>query len=167
MLWSQYLIADLPLSFSIPSEASSFPFIWGLFLCLPIFCETLLLSLCFLNWSVLTPWICGVNFYGRRPMRFSGAVSLISWICCSSVVIYVGSLYVFVFWLLLGLSLVGPPLQLVNWRSLCPPPLVFCCAGVDSLYWSWFFCLYDDLRFSLLFCCLFRVVSPPFSCISR
>ena len=36
-------------SFTILSEASSFPFIWGLFLCLPIVCETLLVSLCFLN----------------------------------------------------------------------------------------------------------------------
>ena len=74
-------------------------------------------------------WVYGVNFCGRRPVRFSGAVSLISWACWSWAVIYGGSLYVFGFWLLLGLSLVGPSLQLANWGSLHPPHLVFCHVG--------------------------------------
>ena len=43
-------------------------------LCLPIVPETLLVNLCFLNWSVLTPWVYGVNVCGRRPVRFGGAV---------------------------------------------------------------------------------------------
>ena len=155
MLWSQYLIADLPLSFSIPSEASSFPFIWGLFLCLPIVCETLPVSLCCLSWSVLTPWIYGVNFCGRIPVRFSGTISLISQPYWSWAVNYVGSLYVLGFWLLLGLSLMSLSHQLVIWGSVCPPPLVFCCAGVGRLCWSWFFCVYKMLR---LFSCSCSVI---------
>ena len=103
-------------------------------------------SLCFLSCSVLTPWVYGVNFSDRIPVRFSGAVSLISWACWFWAIIYVGSLYFFGFWLLLGLSLVGPSLQLVNWGSLCPPCLVLCCAGMDRLCWSWFFGLYEVLR---------------------
>ena len=47
-------------------------------------------------------------------MRFSGAVSLISRTCCSWDVVFVGSLNVFGFLLLLGLSLVVSSLQLVN-----------------------------------------------------
>ena len=133
-------------SVSILSEASSFPFIWGLFLCLPIVCKTLLVSLCFLNWSVLTPWVSGMNFYGRIPVSFSGAVSLISWAHWSWAVVYVGSLYVFGFWFLLGVSLVGPSHQLVIWGSVCPLHLVFCCAGVGRLCWIWFFCVYKFLR---------------------
>ena len=134
-------------SVSILSEASSFPFIWGLFLCLPIICETLLVSLCFLNWySVLTRWVSGVNFYGRTPVRFSSAVSLISWACWSWAVIYVGSLYVLGFQFLLSLSLVGLSYQVVIWGSVCPPRLVFCCAGVGRLCWSWFFHVCKVLR---------------------
>ena len=133
-------------SVSILSEASSFPFIWGLFLCVPIVCETLLVSLCFLNWSILTPWVYGRNLYGRIPVGFSGAVSLISWAHWSFAVVYFGSLYVFGLWLLLGLSLMGPSLELVNWVSLHPPYLVLCCTDVDSLCWSWFFCVYKVLR---------------------
>ena len=106
------------ISVSILSEASSFPFIWGLFLCLPIVCETLLVSLCFLNWSVLTPWVCGVNFSGRRPVRLSGAVSLISWSYWPWALVSVGSVYVFGFWFLLGLSLVGLCHQLVIWGAV-------------------------------------------------
>ena len=133
-------------SVSILSQASSFPFIWGLFLCLPVVCETLLVSLCFLNRSVLTPRVSGVKFYGRRSARFSGAVSLISWARWSWAVVYVGALYVFGFWLLLGLSLVGPCHQLVNWGSLSPPALVICCASGGRLCWSWFFRMYKVLR---------------------
>ena len=140
------------ISLSIPSEAFSSPFIWDLFLCLPIVCETLLVNLCFLNWYVLTPWVCGVNFSGRRPVRLSGAVSLISWTCCSWYAVYIGSLYVFGFWLLLGLSLVGPSLQLVNCGSLHPPHLVCCCAGADRLCQSWFFCLSEVLRLVYCYC---------------
>ena len=102
-------------------------FFWGLFLCLPIVCGTFLVSLCFLHWSVLSRWVYGMNFYGRMPVGFSGAVSLISWALWFWAVIYVGSLYVFGFWLLLGLYLVGPSLELVNWGSLHQPCLVFCC----------------------------------------
>ena len=145
------------ISFSIYSEASSFPFIWGLFLCLPMVCQTLLVSLCFLIWSVLTPWVYGVNFHGRRPVRFSGAVSLISWARWSWSVAYVVSVYIFGFWLLLGLSLVGPSLQLVNWGSLHPPPPLFCCAGVGRLCWSWFFRVYKVL--SILSCSCLVVCS--------
>ena len=119
----------VPVSFRILSEDSSFPFPWGLFPCLPIVCETLLVSLCFLNWSVLTSWVCDVNFYGRRPVRFSSAVSWISWSCCSWDAVYVDSLDEIGFWLVLGHSLVDLPFQLVGWGSLRPPRLVCCCAG--------------------------------------
>ena len=159
MLWTQYLIVSCfaSISFSILSEASSFPFIWGLFICLPIVCETLLVSLCFLNWSVLTPLVYGVNLYARITVRFSAVVSLISWAYWSWAIIYVDSLYVFGFSLLLGFSLVGPSLQLVNWWSLHPPCLVFCCAGVDRLFWIWFFRVYNVLsllsRSYSIFCC--------------
>ena len=53
----------------IRDRASSFPFIWGLFLCLPIVCEILPVSLCLLSWSVLTPWVFVVKFCGRIPVR--------------------------------------------------------------------------------------------------
>ena len=120
MFGTQYLIVDLDsISFSTLSEVFPFSFYWVSFLCLPIVCETLLVSLCFFNWSLLTPWVCGVNFYGRRHVSFSGAVSLISWTCCSWGDIYVGSLDVTAFWLSLGHSLFGPSLQLVDWGSLC------------------------------------------------
>ena len=122
IVWTQYLIVDLPL-FHLAFFLRLPPFIWALFLCLPIVCESLLVSLCFLNWSVLSPWVYGVNFYGRMPVGFSGAVSLISWTHWPWAVVYIGSLYVFGFWLLLGVSLVGPSLQLVNWGSLHPPPM--------------------------------------------
>ena len=125
---SDRLLASI--SFNTLSGDSSFPFDWRLFLCLPVL-GSLLVCFCFLNWSVLTPWVCGVNFYGRRPVRFNGAFSLISWTCCSWAVIYVGSLDVFGFSLLLGLSLVGPWFQLVYWGWLHPPCLVCYC----------FFCL--------------------------
>ena len=135
-------------SVSILSEASSFPFIWGLFLCLPIVCETLPVNLCFWICSVLTPWVnfYGVNFCGRIPVRFSGIVSLISRSYWSWAVVYVGSVYVFGFRFLLGLSLVGLSHQLVIWGSVYLPPLVFCCAGVGRLCWSWFFHVYKVLR---------------------
>ena len=105
------------------------PFNGRLFLCLPILGETLLVCFCFLNWSALTPCFCGVNFYDRRPVGFSGVVSLIYWTWCSwdaLYAIYVGSLVVIGFWLLLGHCLVGPSLQLVDWGS---PGLVCYCAG--------------------------------------
>ena len=136
-----------PFSVSTLSETSSFPFIWGLVLCLPTVCETLLVSLCFINWSVLTPCIYGKNFYYRMPMEFSGAVSLISWARWSWAVVYVGSPCVFGFWLLLDLSLMGLSLELVNWGSLHLSCLVFYCADVDRLRWRWFFCVYKVLRF--------------------
>ena len=53
-------------------------FFWIGVLILLHFCETLLVSLCFLNWCILTPWVYGMNFYGRMSVGFSGAVSLIS-----------------------------------------------------------------------------------------
>ena len=138
------------LSFSIASETSPFPFIWGLFLCLPIVFETLPVSLCFLKYSVLVSWVYGVNFCGRIPVRFRGTASLISQSYWSWAVVYAGSVYVFGFWFLLGLSLVGPSHQLVIWGSVCPLPLVFCCAGVGRLCWNCFFCVYKVLR---LFSC--------------
>ena len=101
-----------------------------MFLSLPIVCETPPVSFCILSWSILTPWIYGVYFCGRILVRFIGAVSSISWAYLSWAVVSVGSVYVFGFWLLLGISLEGPSHQLVNWGSLCPPRLVFCCAGV-------------------------------------
>ena len=85
-----------------------------------------------LNWSVLIPWVCFVNLYGRRSMIFSSAVSLISWTCFfwdALSAIYVGSLYVIEFWLLLGHSLVRTSLRLVDCGSLRPRHLVCCCAG--------------------------------------
>ena len=140
------------ISYNILFEASSFPFIWGLFLCLPIVCETLPDSLCFLSCSVLTPWIYGVHFFGRIAVRFSGTVFLISKAYWPWGVVYVGSVFIFGFWLLLGLSLVGPSHQLVTWGSVCPLPLVFCCAGVGRLCWSWFFHVYKVLRLFSCFC---------------
>ena len=74
------------------------------------------------------------------------SISLISWAVWSWAFVYVGSLYVFAFWLLLGLSLMGLSLELVNWGSLHPPRLVFSCADVDRLCWSWFFSVYKVLR---------------------
>ena len=114
MIWTQYLIFDLPL-FHLALFLRLLPFLWGVFVCLPIVCETLPVSLCFLSCCVVTPWIYGVNFCGRVPVRFSGTVSLISWAYWSWAVVYVGSMYVFGFWLLLGLSLVDSSHQLVNW----------------------------------------------------
>ena len=146
-------------SVSILSEVSSFPFFWGLFLCLPIVCEILPVSLCFLSCSVLTPWVFGVNFRGKIPVRFSGTVSLISQSYWSWAVVSVGSVYVFGFWFLLGLSLVGLSHQLVIWGSVCPPPLVFCCAGVGRLCWSWFFHVYKVLR---IFSCSCSVVCSEY-----
>ena len=67
--------------------------------------------LSFLNWSVLTPLVCDVNFYDRTPVRFSDAVSLIPWTWCSWDALYAfsaGFLDVIGFCLLLGHSLLGP-----------------------------------------------------------
>ena len=77
--------------------------------------------------------------------------------------VYVGSAYAFGFWLLLGLSFVGPSHQLVIWGSVCPPPLVFCCAGVGRLCWSWFFRVYKVLR---LFSCSCSVVCSHYLVVS-
>ena len=121
------------ISFSILSEDSSFPLDWGLFLCLPIICGTLLVCFCFLNLSILTIWLCDVNFYDGRSVRFSGSVSLIiwtGWFWDALDAFYADSLDVIGFWLLLGISLVGPSLQLFDWGSILPPHLVCCCAGV-------------------------------------
>ena len=96
-----------------------------------------------------------MNFYGRMPVGFSGAISLIFWAPWSWAVIYVGSLYVFGFWLWLGLSVVGHSLKLANWGSLPLPLLAFCCAGMGRLCWSWFFRVYKVLR---LFSCSCSVV---------
>ena len=148
MLWTQYLIVSCfaSISFSILSEASSFPFIWGLFLCVPIV-WFLLVSLCFLSWSVLTPWIYGVNFCGIIPVRFSGSLLDLLTLLILLILLILGCGLCWLcvclwFWLLLGLSLVGPSHQLVVWGSVCPPPLVFCCASVARLCWSWFFHVY-------------------------
>ena len=75
------MLVDL-LPFHLALFLRILPFNCGLFPCFPIICETLLVCLCFLNWSVLNPWVCGLNFYGRRPVRFSSTVSLI-WTWCS------------------------------------------------------------------------------------
>ena len=69
----------------------------------------------------------------------------------------------FGFWFLLGLSLVGLSLQVVIWGSVCPPPLVFCCAGVDRLCWNWFFRVYKVLR---LFSCSCSVVCSHYLVVS-
>ena len=142
-------------SFSIVSETSLFPLIWGLVLCLSIVYETLPVSLSFLSSSVLTPLVFGVNFCGRIPVRFSGTVSLISRSYWSWTVVYVASVYVFGFWFLLGLCLVGLSHQLVMWGSAFPPPLVYSCGGVGRLCCSWFFHVYKILR---LFSCSCPVV---------
>ena len=76
-----------------------------MFLCLPIVCETLLVGLCFLSCSVLTPWVFGVNFCDRIPVRFNGTVSfspdftdLGLWfmlaLCMSLVLVLFGSVFV-------------------------------------------------------------------------
>ena len=82
--------------------------------------------------------------------------------------VYVGSVYVFDFWFLLGLSLVGLSLvglshQLVKCGSVCPPPLVFCCAGVGRLCCSWFFRVYKVLR---LFSCSCSVICSHYLVVS-
>ena len=101
------------------------------------------------------PWVYGVHFCGRIPVRFSGTVPLIFQAYWSWAVDYVGSVYVLGFWLLLELSFMGLSHQLVIWGSVCPLPLVFCCAGVGRLCWNSFFCMYKVLR---LFSCSFSVV---------
>ena len=153
------------ISFSILSEDSSFPFIWGLFLCLPIVCETLPVSLCFLSCSVLTPWINGVNVCGRIPVKFSCTVSLISGAYCSWAVVYVGSVCVFGFWFLLGVSF----LQVVCLMVTFSPTSCFlfcrCRQVVLELVLP---CVQGFEAFLLLlFICLLWVISSLFSCISE
>ena len=131
LFWTQYLIVDSPLLHL------------ALFLWIYLF---LLIGDCFLSchylWDascllLLIKLICfdflslWLNFYGRRPVRFSGAVSLISWMWCSweAYVVYIGFLDVIGVWLLLGLSLVGPSLKLVDCGSLHPRCLVCYCVG--------------------------------------
>ena len=132
-------------SCSIVSETSPFPFILGFFLYLPIVCEILPVSLCFLSCSVLTPWVFVVKFCGRIPVRFCvqspwspdltdlGLWFLLS--LCMSLVF--GSCWV-------SLSWVFP----ISWLSegwSVPHPLVFYCVGVGRLCWSCFFRVYNVL----------------------
>ena len=85
--------------------------IWmGLFLCLPILGDSSCLFLC-IRFICFDPCLHGVNFYCKIPMGFIGAVSLISWTSCSwdpLYAIYVGSLAIIGFCLLLDRPLVGP-----------------------------------------------------------
>ena len=124
-----------------------------------------------LSCPVLTPSVYGVKFCGRIPVRFNGTVSLSSWSYWSWAVVYVCSVYVFGFWLLLHLSLLVPSHQLVIWVSVCPPPLVFCCAGVGRLCWGWFFHVYKVVRlFSYscsVVCSHYLVVFPDRSWILK
>ena len=103
--------------------------------------------------------VYGVNFHCRRPMKFSGTVSLISWARWSWAVVYVHSLYFFGFWLVLGFSLVGPSLQLVNWGPVHPHVLysvVQMWTGVLKLI---LLCVQGfEASLSLLFSCLFWVI---------
>ena len=126
LFWTQYLIVDLPLShlvffLRIP------PFLWLEVVSLPSHylwdSSYFLLLVKFICFDSLSFWC---EFYGRRPVRFKGAVSLITWTSCSWDALYavcVGSLDVTGFWLLLSCSLVGSSLQLVDWGSLHPPHL--------------------------------------------
>ena len=143
MCWTQYLIVDLSIfHWALFLRIPPFLLIGGCFSPPPIICGTLLVCFCFLNWSVLIFWLCGMNFYGGRHVKYSGAVSLITWTWCSwdaLYAFYAGSLDVFGFLLLLGLSLLGPSLQLFDWGSLWPPHLVCSCEGADRLCQSWFF----------------------------
>ena len=84
LLWTHYLIVDLPL-FHLALFLRLPPFFsfGDCFFVFPLCFETLPVSLCFLNWSVLTPWVSAVNFYGRRPVRFSGTIALTYWACWS------------------------------------------------------------------------------------
>ena len=162
MLWTQYLIKwHVSFSFGIVSEPPPFSFIWGLFLCLPIVCGSVPVSLCFLNCSVLTPWVVSVNSCDRIPVRFSGTLldlpilvilgCGLCWLCvCLWFLILVGSFF--------G----GFSHKVVIWGSVCLPPLVFCCAGVGWFCWSWFFCVYTVLRLSSYSC---SVVLSNFSTI--
>ena len=131
LVWIYHsLIASM--SFSTLSGDSSFPFNWGLFLCLLILGKALLVCFWFLNCSALTPCLCGVNFYGKTPLGISGAVSLISWtwhFWDALYALYFDSLDVIGFWLLFSHSFMGLFLQLDHWGSLHPPCLVCCCAG--------------------------------------
>ena len=142
MFWTQYLASIL---FST-LWGFLISIYWWLFLCLPIICETILICFCFFNLWILTPWVYFMNFYGRRPVRFSGAVSLISWTCCSwdaLYAIYVACLDVIGFWLLLCHSLLSPSFQLVDWALLCPLCFVCCCVGAVRFCWNWFFWLFE------------------------
>ena len=47
--------------------------------------------------------------------------------------------------------------------SLCPPPLVFCCAGVGRLCWRWLFRVYKVL---MLFSCSRSVVCSHYLVVS-
>ena len=155
-------------SFSIVSETSSVPFICSLFLCLPIVCETLPVSLCFLSCSVLSPWVFGVKFCDKIPVRFSGTVSLVSRSYWSWAVVYVGSVYVFGFsscWVFLWW--VFPTSWLSEGQSV--PHLLFSvvqvwagCVGAGSSVLQAF-----EAFLLLLFHCLFLVISFLFICIFR
>ena len=71
-------------------------------------------------------------FCGRSPVGLSGTVSPNSWAGFSRdalYAIYVGSLVVIGFWLLLALSLGGFPHWLAGWESHPPPHLAQCCIG--------------------------------------
>ena len=109
-------------------------------------------------------------FYGRMPVTFTDVVSLIFWVCWSWAVIYVGSLYVFVFWLLLGLSFVGPSFHLVNWVRVTPSTMsciLLCRCGQVMLKLVLLSVCGFEASLLLLFSCLFWVISPLFSCISN
>ena len=95
--------------------------------------RTLLVCFCFLDWSALTPCLCGVNFYVRTPVGFSGAVSLISWAGCSRHVLcvgYVDSPIAF------GSRFLWPIhcgiFPLAGWEAQTPPHFVSHCTGADK-----------------------------------
>ena len=139
-----------------------------MFLCLPIVCETLPVSLCFLSCSVLSPLIYGVKFCGRIPV--SRRYSLLDlpillilgcglcWLCvCLWLLVLVGSF--------VGRSF--PPAGYLR-VSLSPTSSLLFCGCEQVVLELVLPCLQGFEAFLLLlFSCLFLVITSLFNCISR
>ena len=169
MLWTQHLIVDLPI-FHLTFFLRLPPFLslGDCFFVFPLFVRLFSVSLYFLRCSVLTPWIYGVNFCDRIPVRFSGTVS---WsprltdlgLCfmlalCMSLVF--GCCWDFLWWVL-------PTSWLSEGQSVSH--LLYSvvqvwagCVGAGSSVLQAF-----EAFLLLLFHCLFLVISFLFICIFR
>ena len=154
--------------FNIVSETSTFPFIWGLFLFIPIVCETFPVSLWFLSCSVLFPWAYCVKSCGRVPVKFSGTVSLISWSYWSCAVVYVDSVclcFLFLFETFFGWTF--PPAGYLK-VSLSPTScFLLCRCGQVVLELVLLYVQSFETFLLVLFCGLFLVILSLFRCLSR